>query len=346
MTEAATLDTIAATLAGDDATSTDASTVDANLEELISEDPALLNTDDDDLDDDLEEDDEDDVEDDEGDDEDDADISDSEPDGPVIDVQDEDLIEVVIDGEIEYRTVAEAKQALSGEGAYDKRVKEATEMRKSAAAEQAHFAQARSRQIGAFQDVIGAVGQLLLQPRIKAPDESVKNSNPAQYVKHKDVYENEVRRVQQAKDQIASLYTQMEQEHENMFFQKRQVEGQRLMEALPALSDPEQGPQRERMILESADFYGFTPDEIGMANDHRLFLMAHDAALYRASQGKGAKETLQKAKKRNKPPKTLRGGTTKRRTRTTANAKRRKALHDNAAVTGRVDDIAALIRNG
>jgi hypothetical protein len=56
-----------------------------------------------------------------------------------------------------------------------------------------------------------------------------------------------------------------------------------LLQQIPALRSEDRAAraQASQDIIDAAAFYGFTPDEINEAADHRVFKMAYDAQQYR-----------------------------------------------------------------
>ena len=83
--------------------------------------------------------------------------------------------------------------------------------------------------------------------------------------------------------------------------QQAQVEAQKLMEVVPELKDSNKAQAfKERLFKVAQDAYGYTPEEIGMVNNHRDFLVLRDAMLYREMQA-GKKAVKGKAKKPKAP---------------------------------------------
>lgn len=310
--------------------------LDASAEEDLIDDNDDVS--DEDVDDDVDEQEEDDT----SDDDDDTDEK------PVLDINEDDIIEVMIDGKLEHRTIGEAMKALSGEGAIEKRLTEATEERKAAQAERTEWARQREVQTQSLINAFNALGGVVFEPRVSPPDENLRQTNPQKYLIQQGDYEKEARRLETLQQQVGQLFQGIQQEILDGEKEFRKAQQKLLSEKLPVLQDPKMGKARQKMIIDAAQHYGFTPQEINIASDHRLFLMAHDAALYRASQqkkdAKGKEVKIVSGKQPRKVPRTLRSGNvSKAKTRAMTQQKQVQALKAKAAKSGKVDDIAAFI---
>lgn len=94
---------------------------------------------------------------------------------------------------------------------------------------------------------------------------------------------------------------------------------QKLFEAVPELANPENA----KALIDGAKAYGFAPEEVAAAIDHRILAMAWDAARYRQMQAKNPAD-----KQVRKPPKVVKPGAAKGKTEARAeqDAARRKKL--------------------
>lgn len=339
-TENATLEEIAGLVTSEaDAFDPDDNSID--LDDELS--PTVGDDDDIDEDDDLEEIDGDDDYDDDPDDDPDAD---DEVDGAfVLDADDDSLVEVVIDGEVQLRSLTDLKQAMSGEGAIDKRLYEATEMRKAAVAERSEWSQQKEAQSEALVAVASHFSGMVLAPRYRAPDPALQAKDPQKYLMQQNAFDRDQKRIEETRNQLTGMFGGLVQQHEHDKEQRRQSEIQKAVSQLPALLDPELGPKRRQQYVDTAEHYGFSIDEIAKAGDSRLYLMAYDAMLYRLSKQKGANKEVQTGKRKRSPPRAMRSGNTTAKVRAKQSAKRATAAKSRAAESGRVDDIAAFITN-
>lgn len=271
------------------------------------------------------------------DDEEEADDSDEEAD-QFLDVQDEDLIQVKIDGKWETRSIADAKKALSGEGAIEKRLKEATEARNEVSRVLQKSHEEAATQVNILTNVVNHMGEALFKPLVAPPDEALLNTNPTEYQRREIAHRKELERVNGMRQQFGQVFSALNMKLKEDQKAIRAQEKQALAQKLPVLTDPKVGPKRQQAILDAAAHYGFSKEEIATAADHRLFLMAHDAALYRLSQSKANVQELQK--KVVAKPRTLRSGHTTAKVKAKQSQKQRDAVKQRAAESGKVDDIA------
>ena len=124
----------------------------------------------------------------------------------------------------------------------------------------------------------------------------------------------------------------------------QEVFGKSSAEAAAELSKPY--IEAQKAISDAAEYYGFLPAEVSMVADHRIFLMAYDAAQFRALKSKASsKGEVLDTTTNIRPPRKLRSGANISRTRALAkqSAKVRKSVSDKARSTGKVDDILATI---
>ena len=263
-----------------------------------------------------------------------------------LDVTDDDLIQVKIDGEVVFKTVKEAKDALSLEGAAQQRLKEATEERKAASAERATGMQELEAKRTELVNTVLQLETMLFQPMVPLPDETLRASNPSEYLLQESTYRKDQERIQTSKAKLAeNIQEQGRQAQQNMATY-RQEQALELSGKLPVLKDPEKGKAAIEAINKAAQHYGFTPNEIGLAADHRIFLMAHDAALYRALMDKKTLTTpkeIAEAAMKKRPVRRLRSGVTQRKAKAVQKARVSKDAVAKARRTGKVDDILATI---
>lgn len=256
-----------------------------------------------------------------------------------LDVSDDDLIEVAVDGEVEYHTLRDLKAALSGEGAIRKRLHEATETRNKAHAD----AQQQVQQLETMRrDLVNTIDQFkghLLQPRVDPPNEALKQSDPAQYVAHLEAFHADQQRLQRDNATLTqNLQDQVKQRQDNMAKWRRN-EQEMLVAKDPEFASTEKLPEIAKQIESVAERYGVSAAELAEIGDHRLFLMAKDMAKFLGLQGKEVpKEKLTK-----RAPRRLRSGVAQRKTAAKARVAQANKAKQQAATTGKVDDIAAMI---
>jgi hypothetical protein len=253
---------------------------------------------------------------------------------------DDTVLAVTVDGEQREVTLADLKKAYSGEGAIEKRLQEATLQRKEAEAERQRVQQelqtGRERLVKAFQ----SFDHLMFQPRVQKPDPSLQQTNPQQYLLQMERYRDDQAQLGQRRQQVQSALQTYEQQQAQELQQMRQQNAQKLVEVMPQLNDPVEGPKMRDLILTGAQAYGFTPEEIGMAVDYRLFQMAADAAAYRKLK-EGAKVQPKPTTTAANKTKVIRPGGQQAVTAAKVNARQQQAAIQRAQKTGRPEDVAA-----
>ena len=99
--------------------------------------------------------------------------------------------------------------------------------------------------------------------------------NPADYVRmsaERDALRGRIGAIQ---GELQRVQAQAQQGQAQQFVQLRQVEQQKLVEAIPAFGDPEAGPKLASDMRAWLRGKGFSDAEIGQAVDSRLLVVAH-----------------------------------------------------------------------
>lgn len=200
---------------------------------------------------------------------------------------DDEKYTVTVDGQEVEVTLAELKRRYSGEGAIERRLQEATAARTEAqtmrAAVEAAKAEVETETQTARErlvHVLGAVKELIAKPTVRAPDPALAQTDPTKYLIAMEAYRADQAAVHTKAGVIDQIISEYEGQRETSRQELRQAEATKLAEALPALRDPVKAPKVKELILAGAKGVGFTPEEVSMASDHRLFIMAAKAAQY------------------------------------------------------------------
>ena len=279
--------------------------------------------------------------------------ADADTDENYLDILDEDEFEVKIDGEWVTRTVKEAKDALSGDGAVQKRLQEVTELRNTLTEERATGILELEQKRTELMKVVGQLESVIFQPTVAPPNEGLRNSDPTQYLLHKEMFDNDQLRVQHGRTQLAeNLRAQQAQQAQNM--DTYRAEQQRsLLTIMPELNDANVAPDLLARMGKAARVYGFSEQDIGGAMDHRYFLMARDAMKYQelrqqAKADVAAGDTPEKIAsdaKKKRPIRRLRSGTAQRKTAASQSAKKARDTQARARSSGtQADIIAAMMK--
>ena len=252
---------------------------------------------------------------------------------------DDTKIAVTVDGEQREVTLAELKQRYSGEGAIDKRLQEATERRKEATNLKAQATQQLETGRQQLVTALNAVMQMVGQPTVERPDPALERANPTQYLLKMEQYRLDQERVQGRQSQIMGLLQQHEARQQQELLHYQQEQNAKLVEAWPDLANREKAPAAVALVQEAASAYGFSEHELSGPVDHRLFIMAADAARYRRMK---QKQTIN-PKQENRKLRTMRPGAQQQVSATAKAKASHKAAVQRAKKTGSVDDVAALL---
>jgi hypothetical protein len=278
---------------------------------------------------------------------DDADAEPEEDDEGYFAVNDDDMIEVKIDGEIQLRSIADAKKALSGEGAIDKRLKEATEARKQANSAHSQLLEQFSVAHNSLMKTVQNLEGVIFKPTVERPDAALRQSNPQKYLLAVDAYEADQKRVEQGQKAVRDMVSQQRDALQNDIQEYRQSQAQLLVERMPELNDPQKAaPLLQGLSKLAIERYGYTVEEVQQASDHRMYLMMHDLMKFheaRSSTTRKGNTVKNLEGQSQKTPRKLRSGGTTAKMQTRKSADARKKVTDQARQSGKVKDVAATL---
>jgi hypothetical protein len=259
---------------------------------------------------------------------------------------DEDIIPVTVDGQIEEPSLGELKRVYSLHGATQKRLKEATELRKTAQAERESVAQEISTHRSNMLRTIQQLDEVLFAPIVQKPDGKLRVKNLNEYILQQDAYEEDQKRIVASREQLTKFIAQ---EHKSLNDNRQAFRLQQqhlLAEKMPELLDPVKSPKIQQDIMMAASHYGFGPELVAEVDHHGMFLMARDAARWLNMQklkqnGKaptGRETTTLKRKRHLKA-----GGTTATKLKAVRTQKEQRSSEVRARASGKVDDVAAML---
>jgi len=266
-------------------------------------------------------------------------------------VNDDDQIEVKIDGEIVLRSIADAKKALSGEGAIEKRLKEATETRKQVQADHTMLLEQFSVAHNNLMKTVQGLESIVFQPTVQKPAAALRQSDPKRYLQQIDAYEADQERVNAGRQAVSRLVKEQQEALNEDIQTYREQQTTALVEAIPELNDKEAGPRLlQKMSKLAVETYGYSPEEIQVASDHRLYRMVYDLAKFQEARDPSVRKANtvknldgQAAKR----PRKLRSGATALKAKARKQADAQKQAVDKARSSGSIKDIAkTLIKKG
>jgi len=248
---------------------------------------------------------------------------------------DEIELDVLVDGENKKAKIKDLKNKYSAEGAIDKRLQEATELRAQldARGQELYKGYETQKQKLAALDAILEGAQ---QPDIDW--DTLRQKDPGRYLLEREKF----REIQDKRRVVAEEDRRITAEQEKLAEQARQEhirnESLALAKKIPELRDVEKSKVFMSKAADTAKVFGYTPHEVASALDHRVFLVLeaagkwldHEASQKKVMDKEVTVKPLLKAGKATKSP-----ASSLKRLQDLARAK--------AKETGKVEDVAATL---
>lgn len=238
---------------------------------------------------------------------------------------------VTVDGTEREVTLSELKRGFSGQEYVQKGMREAAAQRKQA--EEVYAALLNERQ------QLAALYQQMQQGNIASPPQppsrEMFDSDPIGYMEAKLNYDEkmvEFNNQQAGMRQVYEQQSKAEQAARQAYIQ-RELES--LKGVIPEFGDPKQATQVRDQMFEAGKYYGYTPEDISQAIDHRALHVLRDAMKYRQLQ-EGRKAADKKVAK--KPP--IKAGSKRI---VDSVSKQRAVQRDRLKQTGRMEDALSLL---
>lgn len=249
---------------------------------------------------------------------------------------DEFEIDVVVDGEEKKVKLKDLKANYSGNGAIEKRLQEASEVRNQALEHGKRLYVALNEEatrLAKLDEIIAKVAE----PEINW--EELKRTNLPKYLLERD----RQREAQERREVVQREQARVKKEQERLQQLAQQEyaasEAKKLLTKLPEFADPVKAQEKFAKLSKAGQVYGYTAEEVSAVLDHRAMLVLNDALKYQemiANQNKTNKKTA--------PSTTLlRPGSSKAVQPVNQAKKLKEALVKKARSTGKVDDVAATL---
>ena len=157
---------------------------------------------------------------------------------------------------------------------------------------EALVAQAKQQEIAAgFQQaVIGDLAELrALEANLESWDKvdwaSAFDTDPFQAMKWREQRDQLREQRNTKREEINSKHAQFKATYDGVAAERGRAESAALLAKVPEWRNAEKAlPEKQAIVRDLAEHYGFTADEIGSLIDHRMLLVARDAAKYRELQ--------------------------------------------------------------
>lgn len=252
---------------------------------------------------------------------------------------DEIEIDVLIDGQPAKAKIGDLKARYSGEGAIEKRLQEATELRQRLDQVGQNTFQLMEQQKARLKQM----DELLAQNQPQNIDwEALRVKDPGKYLLERERF----RDIQDRRNRLFAEHQRIQNEQNEIQEASRQryLEGENraLLKKIPELADPVKSTEFNNNMVQAAQHYGYSAEEYASVMDHRAIMVLRDANLWREQQAK-LKKTVDTKQVNVKP--LLKAGKAQQ-PRTTVAARIAAAAVKKARETGKPDDVAKTLLMG
>lgn len=275
-----------------------------------------------------------------------SDDQDADDDGSdYFDINDDDLLTVMVDGEEREVSIGDLKKAHSLGGATEKRLQEATEARKAAHAERTQQLEKLATYERELTEALSNLDESVFASVIPAPDENLRRSNPERYLVHKEAYEQDQQRIADAKQAVQGKLKEIQEARNERLKEYSEAAGKVILQEIPELANEKTAQPMLNKLVETAKSYGYSDAEINSALDPRMFMLVRDAMKYRdmTSKTKEKRDPTDLSSQASKRVRRLRSGSTTAKNRVRQADKQRKAVTAKAKQTGKPQDVAATL---
>ena len=260
-----------------------------------------------------------------------------------VEYSDDDLVSVMVDGEEREVSLKDLKRQYSGEGAIEKRLQDATEIRKAAAAEREAVKTEMEANRLDLLNSLAALDKVLFAPMVPPPDPNMRNYDPATYLRHQDAFNEDQFRIQQSQQQLANLFAGERDRKIRDTTAYREQQTQLLLAQEPGLADPQVAAAFRDDLNFMAQHYGFNANDLATVDNHAMLLVARDAGRYqKLMQGKKS-GTVPKGGDSKQIKRRLKAGSTGSAKPVDKNVKSYAAAKAKATKTGSVEDVTNLL---
>lgn len=241
-------------------------------------------------------------------------------------------VRVKVDGEERDIPVDEVVTAYQKDAAASKRFEEAARVRREAD----EITQRVNTERQQLSQALNTFVQRAQQFGPRAPDIALLDSDPVEYLRQEAAFKQTQQQLSEAQAAQAYLQQQQQAQFEQQRAQALDTERQALLKALPHWSDESKAKADKERVSGYLKGMGFDEQTIGSVNDHRLVVMAREAALYREIMSKAKEAPRQVARA---PARVERPGVAISAT------DGRTAAMQRLSRTGKAEDAAALFKS-
>jgi hypothetical protein len=252
----------------------------------------------------------------------------------------EDGIEIEVDGKPVKLTKAELAEAIKGQmrqSDYTKKTMEVAEQRKEATKEIEQARYQRDQYQSALQQQAQTL-QALMGEQNKVDWNQLLDSDPVEYLKQKNLFEQRQAALQQNIQQqqfIAQQRQAEENENRSRYLSQQQND---LLAKLPEWKDEGKAKAEKSALAKYLTDFGYASDEVAQISDHKAVILARKAMLYdqMVSKAQASAKKVENLPRRVERPSV---------SDASPNLDKRNAQYQRLAKSGRAEDAAALLSN-
>jgi len=253
-----------------------------------------------------------------------------------IEVDDDTLVEVMVDGKPQEVSFKELKADFSGRKYIEKNIQQAVETRKAVEHEAGVLFNNNKILIERLQRIDAAL-DMYAQPQVDW--ERLKREDPQQYIIAKEEQRDAQEKQHKIQQEIAKTNQEQSEEQAKALKRYTRQEADLLVKVIPEFGNPEKSKKIMSGIAETATHYGFTPHELGNVTDHRVIVALHDLMTLQQVIRQQT-ETEKEAQRKVKTRKRIKVPNASRKPAITARDKAVKRAVSRARETGDADDVA------
>lgn len=190
--------------------------------------------------------------------------------------EDTNLFPVKINGKDENWTLDQLKQSAAGQGYINQKMQENAALEKRNQQQAQALAQQQQKVLALYQQA----QQGGLQAPVPPSDEGY-SEDPIGYMEAKIKFDKEQGQYNQKMHQLQAMHQQQAQTNQAAHQAYLAEQADVLKKYLPEIADPEKGEKLKSGIMETGQFYGFTPAELAGVADARYVRALNDARKYR-----------------------------------------------------------------
>lgn len=182
-------------------------------------------------------------------------------------------------------SVQALKRGFLAQASFTRGTQENAKERETLASQKAEVEQ-HARTIQAQRDFILQVSQKYLPkpPDQKLLDQTSPSFDPIRFMSEKADYDQKMAELNELQSAAQADQARMSEEQKRQRQELHDREAKRLVETMPELKKPEVYAKFWTEAVETMAEYGFSPEELGNALDHRLYPIYRDLAAYRRAR--------------------------------------------------------------